>query len=145
MKNNSVILKAALMLLCVFAFTVNADAQKKKSWAGSYFADHCAGQTAGGTGICFGLEFVLNKSNGNNYNGTMSIDGYQTMVRAKVYAKEVGNELHIFYDSPDEENFGFRESYGTKLVTLKRGKRLIAIWGDALIESEFVSKATRIK
>ncbi len=147
MKINSVLLRTALLLFCVFAFTMNADAQKrqKKDWAGSYFAEHCAGKTAGGTGICFNLLFELTKSHDNNYVGTFSIDGYQTMVRAKVYAIEVDNELHIFYDSPEEDNFGFTEEYGNKLVTLKKGKRIIAIWGEKLIEYEYVSKATRIQ
>ncbi|MBR5687680.1 MAG: hypothetical protein IKX36_06955 [Prevotella sp.] len=148
MKNNLSLFRTALLLLCVFAFTVNADAQKgqKKDWSGSYIADHCAGKTAGGTGICFDLSFELTKGyDDNNYVGTFAIDGFQTMVRAKVYAIVIDNELRIFYDSPEEDNFGFTEEYGTLLVTIKKGKRLIAIWGEKLIEYEFVCKATRIQ
>ena len=143
MKTIKSIEKVGLLLVALLAFSIQVHAQKK-GWTGSYIASHCAGKTAGGTGICFNISFEIDRD--GTYYGTMSIDGWQTMVRANVYAEAEGNKLTIYYDSPQDDNMGFNVTKGTKIVTITRGKkRLIATWGPQMIENEFVVAATRIQ
>ena len=135
--------RLGLLIIALFAFCIQVNAQKK-NWTGSYIASHCAGKTAGGTGICYDICFEIDHD--GTYYGTMSIDGWQCMVRANVYGEVKDNKLTIYYDSPQDENMGFNVEKGTKIVTISKGKkRLIAKWGPAMIEYAFVNAATRIQ
>ena len=143
MKTIKRIEKMGLLIVALLAFSIQVNAQKK-GWAGSYVASHCAGKTAGGTSICYNISFEIDHN--DTYYGSMSIDGWQCMVRANVYAEVEGNKLTIYYDSPQDDNMGFNVAKGTKIVTITKGKkRLIAHWGQDMIEYEFVVAATRIQ
>ena len=126
-------------------FTLPIDAQKV-SWAGDYLAEHCAGKTAGGTSICFTTELVLQKSSNGHYAGSIAIDGWQTMIRATVYAIDNGKSLSVFYDSPEEDNMGLAAEKGTLLMRMeKKQKRLVTIWGEWMKDCEFVIASTKMK
>ena len=126
-----------MMVMVMMALQVSAQKVRaqKVSWTGAYMAEHCAGKTAGGTSICYNTELVLEKGSDGRYHGTMSIDGWQTMVRATVYAI-----------APQEDNMGFTVEEGTLLLRMqKKQKRIVTIWGEDMKEAEFVTAMTRMQ
>ena len=145
------ILAAALALAGLVA-ALPAQAQQ---WAGSYMAEHEAGETAGGTQIWYIMTLELNYLADGNYTGTMEIDGWQTMVRANIYAEEKGKTVTVYYDTPQEDNMGLVLDHGTTIVTLgkttykgkggKRRTRITATWSNDMLESEYVDKTTKVK
>ncbi len=137
-----------MMVMMMMALQVSAQKVRaqKVSWTGAYMAEHCAGKTAGGTSICYNTELVLEKGSDGRYHGTMSIDGWQTMVRATVYAIDNGKSLAVFYQSPQEDNMGFTVEEGTLLLRMqKKQKRIVTIWGEDMKEAEFVTAMTRMQ
>lgn len=146
---------AALMVVCLVCAIYTQAQTKHKGWAHNYTAEYCAGTTAGGTAICYYTEINLTPAGNGRYTGTMEIDGWQTMVRANIYAEESGKELIIYYDTPQEDNMGITMDSGTTIVTIstkyvkpaKKKARLtyVAKWGVEMLESELVDKNTKIK
>lgn len=143
---------AAALALAGLVCALPAQAQQ---WAGSYMAEHEAGETAGGSYIGYILTLELNYLDDGNYTGTMQIDGYMTMLRANVYAEEKGKTVTVYYDTPQEDNMGLNLGHGTPIVTLgkttykgkggKRRTRITATWSNDMIESEYVDKTTKVK
>ena len=98
---------AAALALVGFVAAMPAQAQQ---WAGSYMAEHEAGETAGGSYIGYIMTLELNYLADGNYTGTMQIDGYMTMVRANVYAKETGKTVTVYYDTPRPDVTGYYQA-----------------------------------
>ncbi len=90
-------------------------------WTGTYTAETDLGSTAGGTPMIMMIEMVLNK-NGDEYSGTMSIDGYQTMGRYHITANASTNNLRVYCKSTDADSFGGAQlSNGDNICTLTYG------------------------
>lgn len=114
-------------------------------WGGVIKAESCVGNTAGGTGICYVLEFVLNKVDDKNYIGRLNMEGYQLAEYANITAYASGKRLKIYFKSNTGDGmFGLRYSEGDALVELKynNDKTLSADWFLPL--QDFVNEDTTI-
>ena len=116
-------------------------------WSGNYQAEYCAGETVGGTSICFILEFTLNKTDDGNYVGDLGVDGYQTYDRCSIYAKEEAGGLNVYYKEGIDGHGFYDGQEGQLLVTLKKGRkgRTVALWSEYLIEKDLVAAKTTVK
>ncbi len=116
-------------------------------WSGNYQAEYCAGETVGGTSICFILEFTLNKTADGNYVGDLGVDGYQTYSRCSIYAKEEAEGLNVYYKEGIDGHGFYDGQEGQVLVTLKKGRkgRTVALWSEYLIDKDIVAAKTTVK
>ena len=115
-------------------------------WSGTYTAETDMGSTAGGTPIIMLIEMKLQKS-GDDYSGSMDIDGYQTMVRYNITASASGNVLRVYAngksdaDAMDISNLDAGDNICT--ITYGSDRTLSASWSWMM--SDFVNDNTTFK
>ena len=116
-----------------------------RRWDGSYTAEHCAGDTYGGTAICFTTNITLSSKNGNDeYSGNMTIDGYQTGWSGGITATAFDdNSIKIWVKSPQDQMF----TDGDAICRIKYNDNgsLSVDWFASMIEAQFVDQNTKIK
>jgi hypothetical protein len=116
-----------------------------RRWDGSYTAEYCAGDTYGGTGICYTTNIRLSGVNGTDeYKGTMTIDGYQIGWSGSVSATAFDdNSIKIWVSSSPNQLF----NSGDAVCRIKYNDNgtLSAEWFSSMVESQFVDQNTKIK
>lgn len=116
-----------------------------RRWDGSYTAEYCAGDTYGGTGICYTTNIRLSGVNGTDeYKGTMTIDGYQIGWSGSVSATAFDdNSIKIWVSSSPNQLF----NNGDAVCRIKYNDNgtLSAEWFSSMVESQFVDQNTKIK
>lgn len=116
-----------------------------RRWDGSYTAEYYAGDTYGGTGICYTTNIRLSGVNGTDeYKGTMTIDGYQIGWSGSVSATAFDdNSIKIWVSSSPNQLF----NSGDAVCRIKYNDNgtLSAEWFSSMVESQFVDQNTKIK
>ena len=115
-----------------------------RRWDGSYTAEYYAGDTYGGTGICYTTNIRLSGVNGTDeYKGTMTIDGYQIGWSGSVSATAFDdNSIKIWVSSSPNQLF----NSGDAVCRIKYNDNgtLSAEWFSSMVESQFVDQNTKI-
>lgn len=115
----------------------------KYNWAGTYSASSYIGRTYyGGLAIIYGIDINL-KNDGENYSGTIDIDGYQFFTKYTIIANSpMKNHLIIYADSHRDgfEKFDNGEAL-CELIYSEDGI-LTADWFGAM--EGFVNEETKI-
>ena len=115
----------------------------KQNWTGTYSASSYMGRTYGGTGIVYGIDIVL-KKDGENYSGTIEINGYQCYTKYNITANSpIKNHLTIYVDSHNDgmENLFDNGDTLCELIYSSDGL-LTADWFRAM--EGFVNEETKI-
>ena len=99
-----------------------------KSWAGEYsFFEFQHGEI----GSPHMLDYLIdiNKYSGSYY-ATVTIDGWQTMIRARAIVQGDSESIELIFDSFFPDNMHERFSEGDILLTFTRqGDEIITAWG----------------
>jgi hypothetical protein len=124
---------------------VEEAAPQIRRWDGTYTAEHCAGETYGGTAICFITTIQLSSVNGTEeYTGTMSVDGYQTGWSGRISATAFDdNTIKVWVKSSPDQMF----TNGDAICRIKYNDNgtLSAEWFRAIVDCDFVDQNTKIK
>ncbi len=115
-----------------------------RRWDGSYTAEYCAGDTYGGTAICYTTVIQLSSVNDTEeYTGTMTIDGYQIGWSGRVTATAFDdNTIKIWVKSSPDQIF----TSGDAVARIKYNDNgtLSVEWFSSMVESQFVDNNTKI-
>lgn len=105
----------------ISAPTATAKTVTKASWAGTYiFNEDAEGDT-------WGYELQLD----NQLQGTLYVDGFQTMQRLKVAGTATGNTLKIMLVGYDQDNMFEQPAIGSELFMLEqKDQQLITHWAS---------------
>lgn len=91
------------------------------SWTGTYLFNENAGANT------WGYELQLD----NKLQGTLYVDGFQTMQRLKVAATANGNTLNVKLVGYDKDNMFEQPAIGSELFMLEqKDQQLITHWGN---------------
>lgn len=119
-----------------------------RRWDGTYQAEHCVGDTYGGTAICYETSIELWSNNDTEYySGTISVDGWQIGWNCAITATAFDdNSIKIWIDGTPEGFGGSGFSNGDAIARLHYNSNgnITVDWFRPMIESEFVDQNTGI-
>lgn len=118
-----------------------------RRWDGTYEAEHCVGDTYGGTAICYTTSIELWSDNDTEYySGTITVDGWQIGWNCPITATAFDdNSIKIWIDGTPEGFGGDGFSNGDAIARLRYNNGSISVdWFRPMVEAEYVDQNTRI-
>jgi len=115
-----------------------------RRWDGTYTAEHCAGETYGGTAICYTTTIELWSMNDTEeYSGTMTVDGWQTGLRCSISATAFDdNTIKIWVSHSDSDSLSDGDAIAR--ITYNSNGSLSVNWFGPMLEYEFVDGSTSV-
>ena len=127
---------------------VSAPTSSILRWDGTYVAEHCPGDTQGGTGICYTTTIKLwNDGGSEDYSGTITVDGWQVGWNGKITATAFDdNTIKIWIDGTPEGMGALSDGDAVARFTYDPSTKILgAMWLGPMTEYEYVSYNTDIK
>lgn len=122
---------------------------KTCKWEGTYVAEFCPGETAGGTGICYTTTIVLNRTNdADYYTGSIRVDGWQVGWTATVEGAvdDVdGSSLQLWIGSEPEGMGALSEGDEVVRLIYQGDNQYSAFWYGPMLEYQYVDQSTDIR
>ena len=127
--------------------TVEQPLPSIRRWDGTYVAEYCAGDTYGGTSICFTTTIELWSMNDTeNYSGTITVEGWQTAWSASVEGTAFDdNSIKIWISSEPEGLGGLSTSDNVaRFYYNSNSNTYSANWFGPMQECQYVEAETGI-
>lgn len=116
-------------------------------WDGTYVAEYCAGDTYGGTAICYTTVIELGSRNDSEYyDGTIRVDGWQVGWTADIEATAFEDNTMKIWISGNIQGMGALDEGDTVARFIYNGdNNYSAFWFGPMLEYQYVDQSTDIR
>lgn len=115
-------------------------------WDGTYVAEYCAGDTYGGTAMCYGTVIELGSINDSEYyEGTIRVDGWQVGWTANIEATAFEDNTLKIWISDNPQGLGaLNVGDAVARFIYNGGNNYAASWFGPMLEYQYVDQSTDI-